>query len=61
MAQIIYLRNTMKKTIPQIMILMHLKMLEIFLMDIEVIFYVKKQMKLEKNCLRKCLQFFKGK
>ena len=53
MAQIIYLMNTMKNSIPQIMILMHLKMLEIFLMDIEVIFYVKKQMKLEKNFIKK--------
>ena len=55
MAQIIYLMNTMKKTITQIMILMHLKRLETFLMNLEVIFYVKKIMKLEKNFIKKKL------
>ena len=55
MAQIIYLINTMKKTITQIMILMHLKRLETFLMNLEVIFYVKKIMKLEKNFIKKKL------
>ena len=45
----------MKKTIPQIMILMHLKKLEIFLMNVEVIFYLKKQIKLEKNSIKKKL------
>ena len=55
MAQIIYLMNTMKKTIPQIIILMHLKRLESFLMNVQVIFYVKKQMKLEKNFIKKKL------
>ena len=34
-------------------ILMHLKMLEIFLMNVEVIFLVKKQMKLEKKLHKK--------
>ena len=39
---------------------MHLKMLEIFLMNVKVIFHLTKQMKLEK-ALQKggCLQFFK--
>ena len=55
MAQIIYLIDTMKKTITQIMILMHLKRLETFLMNLEVIFYVKKIMKLEKNFIKKKL------
>ena len=55
MAQIIYLINTMKKTITQIMILMHLKRLETFLMNLEVILYVKKIMKLEKNFIKKKL------
>ena len=55
MAQIIYLMNTMKKTITQIMILMHLKRLETFLMNLEVIFYVKKIMKLEKKFIKKKL------
>ena len=50
MTQIIYL---MKKTIPQLMILMHFKRLECFLMNVEVIFFVKKQMKLEKNFIKK--------
>ena len=43
MAEIIYLMRIMKN------ILMHLKMLEIFLMNVEVIFHLKKQMKLEKS------------
>ena len=51
MAQIIYLMNSMKKTIPQIMILMYLKRLESFLMNVEVIFYIKKQRELEKNSI----------
>ena len=33
--------------------LMHLKRLESFLMNVEVIFYVKKQMKLEKNSIKR--------
>ena len=41
----------MKKTIPQIMMLMHLKRLESFLMNVEVIFYVKKQRELEKSSI----------
>ena len=45
----------MKKTITQIMILMHLKRLETFLMNLEVIFYVKKIMKLEKKFIKKKL------
>ena len=49
MAQIVYLMNSMKKTIPQIMILMYLKRLERCLMNVEVIFYVKKQRELEKT------------
>ena len=49
MAQIIYLMNTTKKAIPQITILMQQKMLESFLMNIEVIFHMKKQRELEKN------------
>ena len=41
---------------------MHLKSLERSLMSGEVIFYVKKQMKLEKNSTKgSCLSFFKGK
>ena len=51
MTQIIYL---MKKTIPQI-ILMRFKRLESFLMNTEAIFYLKKQMKLEKNSTKKKL------
>ena len=47
--------NTMKKTIPQIMILMHLMRLESFLMNVEVIFYLKKQRELEKNSIKKRL------
>ena len=39
----------MKKTIPQIMILMQQKMLESFLMSLEVIFLMKKQRELEEN------------
>ena len=53
MAQITYLINTTKKTIPQMMILMHLMRLESFLMNIEVIFYLKKQRELEKNSIKK--------
>ena len=34
-------------------ILMHLKKLERFLMSVEVIFHLKKQIKLEKNCTKK--------
>ena len=55
MAQITYLMNTAKKTIPQIMVLMHLKRLESFLMNVEVIFYLKKQIELEKNFIKKKL------
>ena len=40
---------------PQIMILMHLKRLESFLMNVEVIFYVKNQIKLEKNFIKRKL------
>ena len=43
-----YLYNEIMKNI-----LMHLKMLEIFLMNVEVIFHLKKQMKLEKNFIKK--------
>ena len=53
MAQITYLINTTKKTIPQMMILMHLMRLESFLMNIEVIFYLKKQRELDKNSIKK--------
>ena len=49
MTQIIYL---MKKTISQIMILMHFKRLQCFLMNVEVIFFVKKQRELEKNFIK---------
>ena len=53
--------NTTKKTIPQIMILMHLMRLESFLMNVEAIFYLKKQRELEKNSIKRgCLYFFKG-
>ena len=45
MAQIIYLMNTT--------ILMSFKRLEHFLMNVEVIFLVKEQMKLEKNFTKK--------
>ena len=55
MAQITYLMNTAKKTIPQIMILMHLMKLESFLMNVEVIFYLKKQREIEKNSIKKGL------
>ena len=55
MAQIIYLMRTMKKTIPLIMILMYLKRLESFLMNVEVIFYIKKQRQLEKNSIEQKL------
>ena len=48
MAYIIYLMSPQ----PQIMILMSLKMLESFLMSVEVIFYVKKQRELEKNSIK---------
>ena len=48
MAQFIYLMST-TKTILQITILMQQKMLESFLMNIEVIFQLKKQRELEKN------------
>ena len=41
--------NTTKKAIPQITILMQQKMLESFLMNIEVIFHMKKQRELEKT------------
>ena len=47
------LQNLTKKAIPQIMILMYLKRLESFLINVEVIFYVKKQMKLEKKLNKK--------
>ena len=40
---------------PQTMILMHLKRLESFLMILEVIFFAKKQMKLETNFVKKKL------
>ena len=43
--------NTMKKAIPQIMILIHLKRLESFLISVEVIFYVEKQRELEENSI----------
>ena len=52
MAQAIYLMNIMKKIVLQIMI-MSLKILESFLISIEVIFYLKKQMKLEKKLHKK--------
>ena len=55
MAQITYLMNTAKKTIPQIMILMHLMKLESFSMNVEVIFYLKKQREIEKNSIKKGL------
>ena len=55
MAQITYLMNTAKKTIPQIMILMQLMKLESFLMNVEVIFYLKKQREIEKNSIKKGL------
>ena len=51
MAEIIYLMSTLKKSIPQIMILIHLKRLESFLMSVEVIFYIEKQIELEKNSI----------
>ena len=54
MTQIIYL---MKKTIPQLMILMHFKRLECFLMNVEVIFFIKKQTKLEKKLYKKELVY----
>ena len=47
--------DTMKKAISQIMILMHLMRLESFLMNVEVIFYLKKQRELEKNSIKKRL------
>ena len=49
------LQNLTKKTIPQIMILMHLKRLESFLINVDVIFYVKKQRELETNLIKKKL------
>ena len=49
---IIYLMKIMKN------ILMHLKMLETFLMDVEVVFHLKKQMKLEKNVTKKLFKIF---
>ena len=45
----------MKKAMPYIMILMHFERLESFLMSVEAIFYLKKQMKLEKNLIKKKL------
>ena len=51
MTQIIYLMN---KNIPQIK---YFKRLECFLMNVEVIFFVKKQMKLEKNSYKKELVY----
>ena len=45
-----YLYNEIMKNI-----LMHLKMLEIFLMNVEVIFHLKKQMKLEKSLTKRKL------
>ena len=59
MAQITYLMNTTKKTIPQIMILMHLMRLESFLMNVKVIFYLKKERELENNFIKKkmCIIF----
>ena len=47
--------NTVKKAMPQIMILMSFKRLESFLMIVKAIFYLKKQMKLEKNFIKKKL------
>ena len=47
--------ETMKKNIFQIM---HLKMLESFLMDVKVIFHVNKDMKLEKNSIKRELTIF---
>ena len=47
MAYIIYLMSTVKN------ILMHLKRLESFLMNVEVIFHIKKQMRLEKIFTKK--------
>ena len=56
MAQIIYLMNATKKTIPKtIMILMHLKRLESFLIKVEVIVFVKKERELEMNFIKKKL------
>ena len=55
MALIIYLMSTTKETILQMMLLMLLKMLESFLMNVEVIFLVKKQTRLEKNSTKKKL------
>ena len=49
MVNIIYLMNPQ----PQIMILIHLKRLESFLMNVEVTFYLKKQIILEKNFTKK--------
>ena len=51
MAYIIYLMNTIKKTILRIIILIHLKRLECFLMSVEVIFCVERQRELEKNSI----------
>ena len=50
--------NTTKKAIAQIMILMYLKMLKSFLMNVEVIFYIKKQMKLEKTLQKEAVYNF---
>ena len=55
MALIIYLMSTTKETMLQMMLLMLLKMLESFLMNVEVIFLVKKQTRLEKNSTKKKL------
>ena len=49
MTQIIYLMNPQ----PQITILVQQKKQEIFLMNVKVIFFVKKQMKLEKKLHKK--------
>ena len=53
MALIIYLMSTTKETMLQMMLLMLLKMLESFLMNVEVIFLVKKQTRLEKKLYKK--------
>ena len=55
MALIIFLMSTTKETMLQMMLLMLLKMLESFLMNVEVIFLVKKQTRLEKNSTKKKL------
>ena len=49
MALIIYLMSTTKKTMSQITILVLYKRLKSFLMNVEVVFLVKKQRELEKT------------